>query len=135
MAENDGRVVSNFIIQALKGEDITVYGDGGQTRSFCYVDDLLDGAVKMMNQEGFVGPVNLGNNVELPIIEFAQRIIALTNSNSKIIYEPLPSDDPTRRRPDLSLAMKKLNWKPVYDLEQGLKNTIEYFENKLKEKA
>lgn len=131
MAENDGRVVSNFIIQALKNEDITVYGDGGQTRSFCYVDDLINGMVKMMNQEGFFGPVNLGNNVELPIVDFAKKIIELTDSKSKIIYQPLPADDPVRRKPDLSLAIKKLNWKPTFELEQGLKNTINYFKNEM----
>ncbi|MDD3150778.1 MAG: SDR family oxidoreductase, partial [Candidatus Gastranaerophilales bacterium] len=105
MAENDGRVVSNFIVQALKGNDITVYGDGSQTRSFCYVDDLVDGAIKMMeNTQNFIGPVNLGNNVETPIIDFAKIIINLTNSNSKITYKPLPQDDPTQRRPNLTLA-------------------------------
>lgn len=133
MAENDGRVVSNFIIQALKNEDITVYGDGSQTRSFCYVDDLVDGMVKMMNSENFTGPVNLGNNVETPIVEFAKVILELTNSNSKIIHLPLPQDDPIQRKPDLTLANEKLNWQPSTPLKEGLVKTIEYFDRKLKE--
>lgn len=133
MAENDGRVVSNFIVQALKGEDITIYGDGSQTRSFCYVDDLVDGAIKMMNnQEGFIGPVNIGNNVETPIIDFAKIIIDLTNSNSKIDYRPLPQDDPCKRRPDLTVASQKLNWQPSTKLKDGLLKTIEYFDKKFK---
>lgn len=131
MAENDGRVVSNFIVQALKGEDITVYGDGSQTRSFCYVSDLVDGIIKMMNSENFTGPVNLGNPVETPIIEFAERIIKLTGSKSKIIHMPLPQDDPTQRKPDISIAGQKLGWEPVVELEDGLKRTIEYFDRKL----
>lgn len=131
MAENDGRVVSNFIVQALKGEDITVYGDGSQTRSFCYVSDLVDGIIRMMNCEGFIGPVNLGNPVETPIIEFAERIIKLTGSSSKIIHMPLPQDDPTQRKPDITLASGKLGWQPVVELETGLKKTIEYFDRKL----
>jgi len=131
MAQNDGRVVSNFIIQALKNENITVYGDGSHTRSFCYVTDLVDGIVKMMNTEkSFTGPVNLGNPVELPIIEFAKKIIELTGSKSKIDYKPLPQDDPTKRCPDISLAQAKLGWKPVVDLETGLRETIKYFEEK-----
>jgi UDP-glucuronate decarboxylase len=133
MAENDGRVVSNFIIQALKGEDITLYGDGSQTRSFCYVDDLVRGAILMMNNpQKFIGPVNLGNPCERTIKEFAEVIIKLTNSNSKIVYKELPSDDPTRRRPDISLAKKELNWEPQVDLETGLMKTIEYFDKKLR---
>src|SRR5574344_1979992 len=133
MAENDGRVVSNFIIQALKGEDITIYGDGSQTRSFCYVDDLVRGAMKMMNNsQKFIGPVNLGNPCEKTIKEFAEKIVDLTNSNSKIIYKPLPSDDPVRRKPDISVAKKELNWQPEIDIETGLKKTIEYFEKKLR---
>lgn len=131
MAENDGRVVSNFIVQALKGEDITVYGDGSQTRSFCYVSDLVDGFIRMMNCENFIGPVNLGNPVETPIIEFAERIIKLTGSSSKIIHMPLPQDDPTQRKPDISLASEKLNWQPLVELETGLKKTIEYIDKKL----
>lgn len=132
MAENDGRVVSNFIIQALKNQDITIYGDGSQTRSFCYIDDLVDGIIKMMELDNFTGPVNLGNDTETPIIEFAKTIIELVNSKSKIIHMPLPSDDPTRRRPDLSLARKKLNWSPTTSTKEGLIKTIEYFEKKLK---
>lgn len=132
MAENDGRVVSNFIVQALRNEDITVYGDGSQTRSFCYVTDLVDGVIRMMNSENLTGPVNLGNPVETPIIEFAQKIIELTGSNSKIINLPLPQDDPTQRRPDISLAKEKLNWEPLVDLENGLIQTIKYFEDKLR---
>lgn len=132
MAENDGRVVSNFIVQALKGEDITVYGDGSQTRSFCYVDDLVSGLVRLMeNENGFIGPVNMGNNVETPIIEFAKIIIELTNSRSKIIHKPLPQDDPTQRKPDLTLAAKELNWQPETKLKYGILKAIEYFEKKL----
>lgn len=132
MAVNDGRVVSNFIVQALKGEDITVYGDGSQTRAFCFVSDLVDGAIKMMNSEkGFSGPVNLGNPVETPIIEFAQKIIKMTNSSSKIVHKPLPQDDPVQRKPDISLAKSKLGWTPDVQLDDGLMRTIEYFENAL----
>lgn len=132
MAANDGRVVSNFIVQALQGQDITVYGDGSQTRSFCYVSDLVDGAIRMMNSEdGFIGPVNLGNPVETPIIEFAEKIIKLTGSSSKIMHKPLPQDDPTQRKPDISLAGEKLGWKPSVKLEDGLMKTIEYFEGVL----
>lgn len=132
MAENDGRVVSNFIIQALKNEDITIYGDGSQTRSFCYVDDLIDGIIKMMEHNDFTGPVNLGNDTETQIIEFAKIIIELTNSKSKIINMPLPSDDPTKRRPDLTLAKEKLNWEPTTSTKEGLIKTIQYFEQKLR---
>ena len=129
---SDGRVVSNFIVQALKGEDITIYGDGSQTRSFCYVDDLIDGMIKMMNNtNGFIGPVNLGNPSERTILDFAKLIIKLTNSNSKIIHKPLPSDDPSKRQPDISLAKKELNFEPKVDIEEGLIKTIEYFKNKL----
>lgn len=127
MAENDGRVVSNFIVQALRGDDITIYGDGSQTRSFCYVADLVDGMIKMMNSEAFTGPVNLGNPSERTISEFAQNIISLTGTDSKIIHKPLPKDDPTQRRPDLSLAKEKLNWEPSTSIEEGLLKTIEYF--------
>ena len=134
MAENDGRVISNFIVQALKGEDITIYGDGSQTRSFCYVSDLVEGMIRMMNNnQGFVGPVNLGNPSERTIKNLAELILELTNSNSKIIYKPLPSDDPTQRRPDISLAKEVLNWEPKVDINEGLGNTIKYFENKLRE--
>ncbi len=133
MAENDGRVVSNFIIQALKGEDITIYGGGSQTRSFCYVSDLVDGLIRMMNNsQKFSGPVNLGNPSERSIQELAELIINLTNSSSKIVYKPLPADDPVRRRPDISLAEKELNWKLEVDLETGLKKTIQYFDRKIR---
>jgi UDP-glucuronate decarboxylase len=130
MAVNDGRVVSNFIMQALKGEDITLYGDGSQTRSFQYVDDLVEGAMRMMNSENFIGPVNIGNPVEFTILELAQKIIALTKSNSKIITKPLPSDDPTRRKPSIELAMQKLNWQPKTNIDLGLVKTIEYFKER-----
>lgn len=134
MAEDDGRVVSNFIVQALKNQDITVYGEGDQTRSFCYVSDLVEGMVKMMNScREIIGPINLGNNTETPIIEFARRIVDLTGSKSKIIHLPLPQDDPVRRCPDLTLAKTKLDWEPKVDLEYGLKETIRYFENKLRQ--
>ena len=131
MAENDGRVVSNFIIQALKNQDITIYGDGSQTRSFCYVDDLIRGMIALMNKENFHGPVNVGNDGEFTIKELAEQIIKLTNSNSKIIYKPLPSDDPVKRRPDLTLARKELNYEPTIKLEYGLMKTIKYFESTL----
>lgn len=134
MNENDGRVVSNFIIQALKNIPITVYGDGSQTRSFCYSDDLIDGAIKMMGVENFIGPVNLGNPIEMPVIDFAKITIKATNSKSEIIFKELPKDDPVKRQPDISLAKEKLNWQPKYNLEDGLKKTIEYFENYLKNK-
>lgn len=132
MAENDGRVVSNFIIQALRGEDITVYGEGLQTRSFCYVEDLINGMVKMMNNpQGFIGPVNLGNTGERTILDFAKMIIELTNSKSKIVYQELPGDDPTQRKPDLTVAIKELNWTPQVKVEDGLEKTIKYFANKI----
>ena len=128
MAENDGRVVSNFMLQALKNEDITVFGEGRQTRSFCYVSDLIDGMIRMMeNDQEFIGPVNLGNPVENSILEFAEKIITITGSHSKIIHKPLPQDDPKQRRPDISLAREKLGWHPVVDLATGLKATAEYF--------
>ncbi len=126
MAQNDGRVVSNFILQALKNEDITIYGDGSQTRSFCYVDDLIEGLIRMMNSK-LVGPVNLGNPSERTILDFAKLIIKLTNSKSQIIYKPLPSDDPTQRQPDISLAKNELDWEPKIDIEEGLMKTINYF--------
>jgi UDP-glucuronate decarboxylase len=126
----DGRVVSNFILQALRGEDITVYGDGSQTRSFCYVDDLVDGILKMMNgPDDFVGPVNLGNPGEFTILELAQKVLAMTNSGSKVIHEPLPADDPTQRKPAIELAKEKLGWSPTVALDEGLKRTIDYFAN------
>ena len=133
MAINDGRVVSNFIIQALQGKDITVYGKGTQTRSFCYVDDMVDGLIRMMNgNDDFYGPVNLGNPEEFTILELAQKIIKLTKSTSKISYQPLPMDDPTQRKPDITLAKDKLEWCPKMDLEEGLIKTVEYFHNVLK---
>ena len=127
MTANDGRVVSNFIMQALTGKDITVYGDGTQTRSFCYVDDLIDGIVKMMNAENFTGPVNLGNPGEFTMLELAELVLKLTGSKSKIIHQPLPQDDPTQRCPVIDLAKEKLNWEPKIKLEDGLKFTIKYF--------
>ena len=128
MNKNDGRVVSNFIVQALQNKDITIYGDGSQTRSFCYVLDLINGMIKMMENEiGFIGPVNLGNPVETSILDFAKFIIELTGSKSKIVFLPLPSDDPTQRKPDISLAKEKLNWEPSVDVKDGLLKTIEYF--------
>lgn len=131
MAENDGRVVSNFILQALKGEDITVYGKGEQTRSFCYVSDLVDGMIRMMECDGFIGPVNLGNPTETTILEFAEKIINLTGSRSKIIFKPLPADDPKQRRPDISLAGEKLGWRPHVVVDEGLRLTIDYFARQL----
>lgn len=134
MAVNDGRVVSNFIIQALQNKDITIYGDGSQTRSFCYVSDLVDGLIKMMNNpQGFAGPVNLGNPTERTILDFAKFIIELTNSNSRIVFEPLPQDDPVQRKPDISLAKKELGWEPHVEIKDGLQKTIEYFDRKLGE--
>ena len=127
MAEHDGRVVSNFTVQALRGEDITVYGDGSQTRSFCYVADLVEGLIRLMNTDGFTGPVNLGNPVETSILEFAKRIISLTGSSSKIIFRPLPADDPRQRQPDITLARERLGWQPTVELETGLRETIRYF--------
>jgi UDP-glucuronate decarboxylase len=132
MAENDGRVVSNFILQSLKGEDITVYGKGEQTRSFCYVSDLVDGMIRMMECDGFIGPVNLGNPAETTILEFAEKIIKLTGSGSKIIFKPLPADDPKQRRPDISLAAEKLGWSPRVVVDEGLRQTIDYFSAQLR---
>lgn len=127
MAKNDGRVVSNFILQAIHNEDITVYGDGSQTRSFCYVDDLIKGLQALMNKENYHLPVNLGNDGEFTVKELAEKIIKLTNSKSKIIYKALPSDDPVKRKPDLTRAREVLNYEPKIKLEDGLKKTIEYF--------
>lgn len=127
MAENDGRVVSNFIIQALRGEDLTVYGEGSQTRSFCYVDDLVEGMIRMMECDGFIGPVNLGNPSETTILEFARTILELTGSRSTIVFKPLPADDPKQRRPDITLAREKLGWRPQVDVTTGLRKSIEYF--------
>ena len=128
MHPNDGRVVSNFILQALRNEDLTVYGDGNQTRSFCYVDDMIEGVIRMMNApDDFTGPVNLGNPVEYRIIELAEKIVRLTKSRSKIIFKPLPEDDPQQRKPDIEMAKAKLQWQPKKQLEDGLEQTIDYF--------
>jgi len=131
MQINDGRVVSNFIVQALKNEDITVYGDGKQTRSFCYVSDLVRGMIDFMNQEQHLGPINLGNDGEFTILELAEKVIQLTHSKSKITFKPLPEDDPLQRKPDLSLARKLINYEPKIKLEEGLIKTIEYFKKRL----
>jgi UDP-glucuronate decarboxylase len=134
MHPNDGRVVSNFIVQALNNQDITVYGDGSQTRSFCYMDDLIDGMVRMMNgRDEFVGPVNLGNPTEFTILELAEKIIDATDSKSRIVFRPLPEDDPLQRQPDISLAKEKLQWEPGTALDEGLQTTIAYFKTALKE--
>ena len=128
MHPNDGRVVSNFIVQALKGEPITVYGEGKQTRSFCYVDDLIDACIKLMGTtDEITGPINTGNPNEFTILELAQKVIAMTGSKSEIIFKPLPSDDPIQRKPDISLARAKLGWEPKTQLDQGLRKTIDYF--------
>ncbi|MFS2808019.1 UDP-glucuronic acid decarboxylase family protein [Parabacteroides distasonis] len=131
MNPNDGRVVSNFIVQALKGEDITIYGDGTQTRSFQYVDDLIEAMIRMMaTGDDFIGPVNTGNPGEFTMLELAEKVIELTNSKSRIVYRPLPSDDPRQRKPDIALAKEKLDWEPKIRLEEGLERTIAYFEEK-----
>jgi UDP-glucuronate decarboxylase len=128
MLPNDGRVVSNFIVQALEGRDITIYGDGSQTRSFCYVDDLVDGLIRLMNSERSVtGPINLGNPGEFSIRELAEKVVKITGSASKIVYQPLPSDDPTQRQPDITQARSVLGWAPKVPLDQGLPLAIEYF--------
>ena len=133
MHPNDGRVVSNFIVQALTNQDITVYGNGDQTRSFCYIDDLISGIFKMMSsEEKFIGPVNLGNPVEFKIIDLAKTIIKLTNSKSNIVNKELPTDDPIRRKPNISLAKNVLDWEPSFNLEEGLKLTIDYFKSQIK---
>ncbi len=131
MHPNDGRVVSNFVVQALRGEDLTIYGDGTQTRSFCYVDDLIEGFVRLMNQTETVGPVNLGNPGEFTMLQLAELTLKLVASKSRIVHKPLPSDDPKQRRPDISLARKALRWEPTIGLEDGLKRTIEYFRGQL----
>ncbi len=132
MAVNDGRVVSNFIVQALKGEDITIYGDGSQTRSFCYVDDLVEGMIRMMNsRDGFTGPVNLGNPGEFTMLELANLVIRMTGSKSKLVFQPLPQDDPKQRKPVIELAKKELDWEPTIALEEGLEKTIAYFRERL----
>ncbi len=133
MCPDDGRVVSNFIVQALQGKDITVYGEGQQTRSFCYCDDLIEGFVRLMNQEETIGPINIGNPGEFTILELAQKVIALTGSKSKIVHEPLPADDPKQRQPDIAQARRVLDWEPKVSLDQGLKPTIEYFDQLLRE--
>lgn len=133
MHPNDGRVVSNFILQALRGEPITIYGDGSQTRSFCYVDDMVDGLIKLMNSpDAITGPINLGNPEEITMLELANKIIKLTNSPSEIIFRPLPADDPKQRKPDITLAKEKLGWSPSASLEKGLEKTIHYFEGLLR---
>ena len=133
MHPQDGRVVSNFIVQALKGENITIYGDGQQTRSFCYVDDLIDGMLRLMDSSAdFTGPINIGNPVEFTMLELAEKVIKLVGGNSKLIFLPLPSDDPKQRQPDISLAKEKLVWEPKVNLEDGLKETISYFRKILK---
>ena len=132
MHPNDGRVVSNFIVQGLTNKDITVYGDGSQTHSFCYVDDMIEGLIRMMKgPDDFTGPVNLGNPCESSILELGEMIIRLTGSTSKIVFKPLPQDDPLQRQPDNTLAKEKLQWEPIIDIEQGLKKTIEYFRDAL----
>ncbi len=134
MDMGDGRVISNFIVQALKGEDITIYGDGSQTRSFCYVDDLIEGMIRLMNsREGFTGPVNAGNPREFTVKQLAELVIEMTGSKSRVIYKDLPIDDPTHRKPDISLARKELNWEPGIQLEEGLQKTICYFRSRLEE--
>jgi UDP-glucuronate decarboxylase len=128
MSLDDGRVISNFIVQALRGDNITIFGDGSHTRSFCYVDDLIEGMIRMMNcPDDFIGPVNLGNEGEFTIRELAEKVISLTGSRSKIVSQPLPQDDPSKRKPDITLAVKKLGWRPVVSLEKGLEKTIEHF--------
>ncbi|WP_373880505.1 UDP-glucuronic acid decarboxylase family protein [Leptospira sp. id769339] len=131
MLPDDGRVVSNFVVQALAGKDITVYGDGSQTRSFCYVDDLVDGIIKMMNTQDFNGPVNLGNDGEFTVKELAELVLKETGSSSKIIYKTLPQDDPARRKPDLTLARQKLGYEPKVPLLEGIRKTVDYFKNHL----
>ena len=134
MAIHDGRVVSNFIVQALQNENITIYGRGTQTRSFQYVDDLIEATYRMMQTENFTGPVNIGNPDEFTILELAEQVIDLVGSSSKIIYKPLPKDDPTQRQPDISLARERLDWRPTIPLQEGLKKTIAYFDRLLSEK-
>jgi UDP-glucuronate decarboxylase len=135
MHENDGRVVSNFIVQALLGKDLTIYGSGKQTRSFCFVSDLVEGLVKMMEQDGFIGPVNLGNPGEFTMIELAEKVLKKTKSRSKIVFQELPQDDPKQRQPNISLAWDKLKWKPNVGLDEGLKRTIDYFKLQMTKKS
>jgi UDP-glucuronate decarboxylase len=133
MHPNDGRVVSNFIVQALRGEDITLYGDGMQTRAFCYVEDLVDGLIRLMATGPEVtGPINIGNPHEIPVRELAERVIGLVNSKSKIVHKPLPQDDPLQRCPDIAMARRELGWEPKVGLEEGLRRTIGYFEGLLR---
>jgi UDP-glucuronate decarboxylase len=133
MHENDGRVVSNFVVQALRGEPITIYGDGSQTRSFCHVSDLIEGLIRLMaSKDDLTGPVNLGNPGEFTIVELARKVVEMTGSKSEIIFQPLPSDDPMRREPDISLATRELGWKPVVGLDDGLRGTIEYFRDAIR---
>jgi UDP-glucuronate decarboxylase len=132
MAINDGRVISNFIVQALRGEELTVFGNGAQTRSFCYISDLIEGICRMAETDDFIGPVNLGNPVELSILEIANKILLITKSRSKIVFKPLPPDDPERRCPDITVAKKILNWTPKISLDEGLGKTIGYFKDKLR---
>lgn len=132
MAIGDGRVVSNFIVQALKGENITIYGDGSQTRSFCYVEDLIEGFIRMMDKtEDLVGPINLGNPGEFTMLELAEKVIAQTGSKSKLVFEPLPQDDPKQRQPDITMAKRELNWEPTVSLDEGLEKTTAYFQKAL----
>jgi UDP-glucuronate decarboxylase len=131
MAINDGRVISNFIVQALRGEDLSVYGRGTQTRSFCYISDLVEGIARMMETEHFIGPVNLGNPDETTVLEISQKILSMTESSSKTVFKPLPPDDPERRCPDITLAKRVLEWKPTVSLDEGLEKTIQYFRNKI----
>jgi UDP-glucuronate decarboxylase len=132
MNPGDGRVVSNFIVQALRGENITIYGDGQQTRSFCYVDDLVEGMLRMMNTEkGFTGPINLGNPGEFTMVELAEKVLKIVGGKSKLVNKPLPEDDPKQRKPDISLAQSKLDWTPKVNLDDGLKETVAYFRQTL----
>jgi UDP-glucuronate decarboxylase len=135
MHPNDGRVVSNFVLQALQGLDISIYGDGSQTRSFCYVDDLVEGFIRLMNQDAVIGPVNLGNPHEFTIRQLAELAIDLTGSRSKLVFHPLPADDPRQRQPDITLARQTLGWEPAVDLRQGLAKTIAYFEHMVRNKV
>lgn len=131
MLADDGRVVSNFVVQALKGDDITVYGDGSQTRSFCYVDDLIEGFVRLMNTEDITGPVNIGNPGEFTMVELAEKVLQQVGGPSKLVYRPLPQDDPLQRQPDISIAKERLGWEPRVDLDAGLAKTIEYFRDRV----
>ena len=131
MLADDGRVVSNFIVQALQGKDLTVYGEGQQTRSFCYVDDLIEGFVRLMNQDQVVGPMNIGNPGEFTILELAEKVLQIIGSSSKIIHEPMPQDDPKQRQPDITQAKEVLGWEPTVPLEEGLKKTVAYFKEQI----